>query len=53
MMADFRLSIAVPVHNEEMVLPELLRRTRAVMDTIPGGPHQLLFVDDGSSRMAP
>jgi dolichol-phosphate mannosyltransferase len=45
----FRLSIAVPVRNEETVLPELLRRTRAVLDGIAGGPHQLLFVDDGSS----
>ena len=45
----FRLSIAIPVHNEESVLPELLRRTRAVLDQIPGGPHELLFVDDGST----
>lgn len=45
----FRLSIAIPVHNEESVLPELLRRTRAVLDQIPGGPHELVFVDDGST----
>jgi dolichol-phosphate mannosyltransferase len=45
----FRLSIAIPMHNEESVLPELLRRTRAVLDQIPGGPHEILFVDDGSS----
>lgn len=49
MSQEFRLSVAVPLHNEESVLPELLRRTRAVLDGIPGGPHQLLFVDDGSS----
>jgi glycosyltransferase involved in cell wall biosynthesis len=49
MTVDFSLSIAVPVHNEEAVLPELLARTRAVLDAIPGGPHQLLFIDDGSS----
>jgi len=49
MNAGFRLSIAVPVRNEETVLPELLRRTRAVLDGIAGGPHQILFVDDGSS----
>src|SRR5208283_4945081 len=49
MSAGFRLSIAVPVRNEETVLPELLRRTRAVLEGIAGGPHQLLFVDDGSS----
>ena len=49
MSAGFRLSIAVPVRNEETVLPELLRRTCAVLDVIAGGPHQLLIVDDGSS----
>jgi dolichol-phosphate mannosyltransferase len=49
MSAAFRLSIAIPVRNEETVLPELLRRTRAVLDGIAGGPHQVVFVDDGSS----
>jgi dolichol-phosphate mannosyltransferase len=44
----FRLSIAVPVHNEESVLPELLRRTREVLDQIGDGPHELVFADDGS-----
>ena len=45
----FRLSIAVPIYNEEAVLPEFLRRTCAVLDQIRGGPHELVFVDDGSS----
>jgi polyisoprenyl-phosphate glycosyltransferase len=49
MIAGFRLSVAIPIHNEASVLPELLRRTVAVLDQIPGGPHELLFVDDGSS----
>jgi glycosyltransferase involved in cell wall biosynthesis len=44
-----RLSIGVPIHNEQEVLPELLTRLRAVLDTIPGGPHEILFVDDGST----
>ena len=44
----FRLSLAIPVHNEVGVLPELLRRTGAVLDQLPGGPHELVFVDDGS-----
>jgi len=48
MNAAFRLSLAIPVHNEAGVLPELLRRTRAVLDTMPGGPHEMVFVDDGS-----
>jgi dolichol-phosphate mannosyltransferase len=43
-----RLSIAVPVHNEEQVLPELLQRLTAVLDALPGGPHEMVFVDDGS-----
>ena len=45
----FRLSIAIPLHNEEAGLPELLRRTRAVLDQVPGGPHEMIFVDDGST----
>jgi len=49
MSSQFCLSIAVPIYNEESTIPELLQRTRAVLDRIPGGPHELLFVDDGSS----
>jgi dolichol-phosphate mannosyltransferase len=49
MSTAFRLSVAVPAYNEETVLPELLRRTRAVLDGIAGGPHELVLVDDGSS----
>ena len=45
----FRLSVAIPVYNEESVLPELLRRLGAVLDQIQGGPHEMVFVDDGSS----
>jgi polyisoprenyl-phosphate glycosyltransferase len=49
MKAGLRVSVAIPVRNEESVLPELLRRTCAVLDAIAGGPHQVVFVDDGSS----
>src|SRR5580698_9109276 len=49
MTTPFRLAIAIPLHNEEAVLPELLRRTRAVLDQIAGGPHEIVFVDDGST----
>jgi dolichol-phosphate mannosyltransferase len=49
MKPAFRLSIAVPVHNEETVLPELLRRAGIVLDQITGGPHEIVFVDDGST----
>ena len=45
----FRLSLAIPVHNEETVLAELLRRTRSALDGVAGGPHELVFADDGSS----
>lgn len=43
-----RVSVAIPVFNEEAVLPELLRRLGAVLDGLPGGPHEVVFVDDGS-----
>lgn len=43
-----RLSIAIPLHNEEAGLAELLRRLGDVLDKIPGGPHEMVLVDDGS-----
>jgi len=45
----FRLSVAIPIHNEESALPELLTRLRSVLDAVPGGPHEMVFVDDGST----
>lgn len=44
-----RVSVAVPLFNEEAVIPELLRRLCAVLGEIPGGPHEMVFVDDGST----
>lgn len=44
-----RVSLAIPVYNEEAVIPELLRRTRAAVDALPGGPHEIVLADDGSS----
>jgi len=49
MKRPFHLSVAVPIHNERKVLPELLRRLTTTLDNLGGGPHQMLFVDDGSS----
>jgi polyisoprenyl-phosphate glycosyltransferase len=49
MNGRFRLSVAIAVHNEEQVLPELLRRTLTVLNDLEGGPHELVFVDDGST----
>ena len=43
------ISVAVPLHNEESVLPSLINRIGAVLNQTPGGPHEMLFVDDGSS----
>jgi len=49
MTPPFRLSVAIPVHNEETVLPELLGRTLTALDHVAGGPHEVVFVDDGST----
>jgi glycosyltransferase involved in cell wall biosynthesis len=49
MTSGFRLSVAIPVHNEETVLREVLRRVRGVLDGLAGGPHEIVFVDDGST----
>lgn len=44
-----RVSVAIPVFNEIQIVDELLRRVNAVLDDIPGGPHEIVLVDDGSS----
>jgi len=49
MSAGIRLLVAIPVHNEEGVLPDLLARVQKVLDGLPPGPHEILFVDDGST----
>ena len=40
------VSVVVPVLDEEAVLPELHRRVRAAL---VGVPHEIVFVDDGST----
>jgi len=47
--AGLRVSLAIPVYNEEKIIPELLLRVRRVVDQLPGGPHEIVIVDDGSS----
>jgi polyisoprenyl-phosphate glycosyltransferase len=42
------LSVVVPVHNEEAVLPELHRRLLQSTAATPGGV-EILYVDDGST----
>src|SRR5215204_6489666 len=44
-----RLSVGIPVYNEQQVIPELLTRLTRVLDSVPGGPHEVVFVDDGSA----
>lgn len=44
-----RLSVGIPVFNEQEVLPELLARLLRVLDSLEGGPHEVIFVDDGST----
>lgn len=43
-----RVSVAVPLYNEESNVEELVRRVTLVLDALPGGPHELVLVDDGS-----
>jgi dolichol-phosphate mannosyltransferase len=49
MSTGIRLSVAIPVHNEERVLPELLARVQGVLNGLPLGPHEIVLVDDGST----
>jgi len=49
MISEPSVSLAIPIYNEEAVAPELVRRTAAVLDSLPGGPHEIVFVNDGSS----
>ncbi len=44
-----KLSVGIPIFNEQEVIPELLSRLCAVLDGLPGGPHEMVFVDDGST----
>jgi len=39
----------VPVFNEKDVVPALIARLRETLATLPGGPHEVVFVDDGST----
>jgi glycosyltransferase involved in cell wall biosynthesis len=43
-----RISVAIPLHDEELVFPELLDRVTAILNALPGGPHEIVLVDDGS-----
>jgi polyisoprenyl-phosphate glycosyltransferase len=47
--APERVSLVIPVFNEEEVVPTLIARLRDTLATLPGGPHEVVFVDDGST----
>ena len=44
----YTLSVVVPAHNEESVLPEFHRRLVAVLDTVPA-LSEIVYVNDGST----
>ena len=44
-----KLSIVLPAHDEEQSLPALLRRLRAVLDSLDGWSWEVVAVDDGSN----
>ena len=48
-----RVSVAVPVYNEELTIPDLVRRIAAALDQVGGGPHEIVIVDDGSTDSTP
>jgi len=47
-MPETRLSIVVPLHNEQATLPELWRRLQPVLEG-GAGDWEVVFVDDGSA----
>ena len=44
-----RLSVVIPLYNEQQALPPLLEELDAVLGGIAGGPHEIVAVDDGST----
>jgi polyisoprenyl-phosphate glycosyltransferase len=48
-MSARRISVAIALHDEADVFHELVHRVRGVLDELPDGPHEVVFVDDGST----
>ena len=46
-LRPYSLSLVVPVHNEEAVLPAFHRRTSEVLEQL-GVPYEIVYVNDGS-----
>ncbi len=52
-MRDYpQITVGIPIYNEEEILQELIKRVIDVLSNIPGGSHELLIVDDGSSDLS-
>jgi len=49
MTEQVRLSVGIPVYNEEAVIPELLARLVPILEEVTGGRYEVVFVDDGST----
>ena len=49
MSEPMRLSVGIPVYNEEAVVPELLARLVPILEGVTGGRYEVVFVDDGST----
>ena len=47
MAANPKLSVVIPVYNEEAVLPTLFARLYPSLDAL-GIPYEVVFVNDGS-----
>ena len=47
-----RISVVIPLHNEQETLAELYRRTRTTLETL-GEPWELVLVNDGSTDETP
>lgn len=45
--APRKVSVIIPVYNEELVLPSLFERLYRVLDALPYG-YEAIFIDDGS-----
>jgi len=46
--ARSRLSVVIPLYDEEAVVPEFYRRVTTVCRTLVGDSYELIFVNDGS-----
>ena len=42
------VSLIVPLYNEEQSVPPLIERILPLLASLPGGPHEAVFINDGS-----